>query len=202
MLLVVGLGNPGARYRYTRHNVGAAFVAGLADREGARFSVQSRFFAESCRVEVAGREVVLLVPTTYMNESGRSVGAYVRYFRIPPEQILIAHDELDMPPGTARFKQGGGDGGHKGLHDIIEALGGERSFNRLRIGIGHPGGTHSAVREDVVAYVLGRPSMDDLQLTNMAMEEALGALQFAVRGEWQRAMTSLHSARAAEEGEE
>lgn len=194
--LIVGLGNPGVRYRYTRHNVGAAFVEGLATLANAVFKAESRFSGSICKARVGSREITLLVPTTFMNDSGRSVTAYIRYYKIPLEEVLIAHDELDMPPGVARFKQGGGDGGHKGLHDIIETLGGERGFNRLRIGIGHPG-----AREDVLSYVLGRPSMSDLRLINLALEEAHRALPHALRGDWQKAMTALHSARISE-GEE
>lgn len=192
--LIVGLGNPGAKYHNTRHNVGARFVSGLAQLKSAVFKPEKKFFALLGSARIEGREIKLLLPTTFMNESGRSLNAISRYYKIPSSAILIAHDELDMPPGTVRFKQGGGDGGHKGLRDIIAALGGDRNFNRLRIGIGHPGSSHQ-----VLNYVLGRASMADVALTNAGLEDALDALPFAVAGEWQKAMNLLHASRSIEE---
>jgi PTH1 family peptidyl-tRNA hydrolase len=192
--LIVGLGNPGARYHNTRHNVGARFVTGLAQLRNASFKPERKFFGLSARVMLEGREILLLLPTTFMNESGRSVGAVTRFFKIPSSAILIAHDELDMPPGTLKFKQGGGAGGHKGLRDIIAAFGGDNSFNRLRIGIGHPGSS-----DQVLNYVLGRASMADVALTNTGLEDALEALPFAVSGEWQKAMNLLHASKPVEE---
>mgnify|MGYP001341046811 CR=1 FL=1 len=192
--LIVGLGNPGAKYHNTRHNVGARFVTGLADLGNASFKSEKKFFGLTANVKMEGREIKFLLPTTFMNESGRSVGAIARYYRIPTSAMLIAHDELDMPPGTVRFKQGGGHGGHKGLTDIIAALGGDRDFNRLRIGIGHPGSAHQ-----VVNYVLGRAALSDVAVTNAAFEDALEALPFALAGEWQKAMNLLHASKSVEE---
>lgn len=192
--LIVGLGNPGAKYHNTRHNVGARFVTGLAQLRSALFKAEKKFFGLAARAEMEGREIKLLLPTTFMNESGRSVSAMVRFYRIPASTILIVHDELDMPPGTVRFKQGGGHGGHKGLRDVIAALGGDKGFNRLRIGIGHPGSS-----DQVLNYVLGRASMSDVALTNSGLEDALDALPFALAGEWQKAMNLLHASRSIEE---
>ncbi|HJN53074.1 MAG: aminoacyl-tRNA hydrolase [Pseudomonadales bacterium] len=192
--LIVGLGNPGAKYHNTRHNVGARFVSGLAQLESAQFKPERKFFGLASRVMMEGSEIRFLLPTTFMNESGRSVSAMVRFYKIPTSAILIAHDELDMPPGTVRFKQGGGHGGHKGLRDIIAALGGDKGFNRLRIGIGHPGSS-----DQVLNYVLGRAAMSDVALTNTGLEDALEALPFALAGEWQKAMNLLHASRSIEE---
>jgi PTH1 family peptidyl-tRNA hydrolase len=191
---IVGLGNRGAKYPNTRHNVGARFVSGLAQLESAQFKPERKFFGLASRVMMEGSEIRFLLPTTFMNESGRSVSAMVRFYKIPTSAILIAHDELDMPPGTVRFKQGGGHGGHKGLRDIIAALGGDKGFNRLRIGIGHPGSS-----DQVLNYVLGRAAMSDVALTNTGLEDALEALPFALAGEWQKAMNLLHASRSIEE---
>jgi len=192
--LIVGLGNPGAKYHNTRHNVGARFVAGLAQLRSGSFKPEKKFFGLAASVMLSGREIKLLLPTTFMNESGRSVSALIRFYKIPSSAVLIAHDELDMTPGTVRFKQGGGAGGHKGLRDIIAALSGDNSFNRLRIGIGHPG-----TSDQVLNYVLGRASMSDVALTNTGLEDALEALPYAVTGEWQRAMNLLHARPIEEE---
>ena len=137
--LIVGLGNPGTQYEGTRHNAGAFFVRRLATQFGLTLTADRNALGESARGTVAGHDLRLLIPETFMNESGRSVAAMARYYRIEPDSILIAHDELDIPPGQARFKHGGGHGGHNGLRDIIPALGGKQEFHRLRIGIGHPG---------------------------------------------------------------
>ena len=136
--LIVGLGNPGGQYAETRHNAGFWFVDLLARKHGCVFRNESRFHGETCRIFQGSRECRLLKPATFMNRSGQAVSSLAAYFRIPPEQILIAHDELDLPPGTVRLKQGGGHAGHNGLRDIISALGG-RDFWRLRIGIDRPG---------------------------------------------------------------
>ena len=135
--LIVGLGNPGTQYEGTRHNAGAFFVRRLAGQCGLTLAADRNALGESARGTVAGHDLRLLIPDTFMNESGRSVAAMARYYRIDPGAILIAHDELDIPPGESRFKHDGGHGGHNGLRDIIPALGGHRDFWRLRIGIGH-----------------------------------------------------------------
>jgi len=190
--LIVGLGNPGSEYRGTRHNAGADFVAALARHCDATLNNESRLFGEAGRVTFAGCDLRLLVPTTFMNLSGKSVAAAAGFYKIAPEEILVAHDELDLPPGSARFKQGGGHGGHNGLRDIIPALGNNRDFQRLRIGIGHPG---SASR--VTGYVLSPPSRDDRARIDACIEEAIAALPLLLGGDATRAMTRLHSFSAA-----
>lgn len=190
--LVVGLGNPGSEYRGTRHNVGADFVETLAQRSGCTLQPESKFFGLTGRVRFAGHDLRLLVPTTFMNLSGKAVSAVASFYKINPEQMLIAHDELDIPAGSARFKLGGGHGGHNGLRDIIPALGNNRNFHRLRIGIGHPG--HAS---KVTGYVLGAPSAADRAHIDASIDEALAALPLLLDGDATKAMTQLHSFTAA-----
>ena len=185
--LIVGLGNPGSQYEETRHNAGFWFVDLLARRHGGVFKNESKFHGQSCRIGVAGRECWLLKPTTFMNRSGQSVSSLANYFKIPLEQILVAHDELDLSPGVLRLKQGGGHAGHNGLRDIMSAMGG-RDFWRLRIGIDHPGNARQ-----VVDYVLGRPSRQDADAIGDALDEGERALENILDGEFQRAMNRLHS---------
>ncbi len=149
--LIVGLGNPGPEYDQTRHNAGALFVERLAHAQGVSLVADRKYFGLVGKFSHQGKDVRLLIPTTYMNRSGQSVAALAGFFRIAPDAILVAHDELDMPPGVAKLKTGGGHGGHNGLRDIIAQLGNQNSFHRLRLGIGHPG--HSSL---VSGYVLGR----------------------------------------------
>lgn len=185
--LIVGLGNPGPEYEATRHNVGYRFVDTFAARNNGRFRVETRFQGLACRVLVAGQDLRLFKPAAFMNRSGAPVALITRYFDIAPEQILVAHDELDLPVGTLRLKQSGGHAGHNGLRDIIKALD-SRDFWRLRIGIDHP-----EDRGDVVAYVLGRASRDDESRIRRALDEAEQGLSEAIAGEFQRAMNQLHS---------
>ncbi|BCU07632.1 aminoacyl-tRNA hydrolase [Allochromatium tepidum] len=187
--LIVGLGNPGAQYEATRHNVGFWWVESIARAQGASFRAEPKFLGELARVRIAGQDVRLLKPSTYMNRSGQSVVAVARYFDIPPERILIAHDELDLPVGVTRIKQGGGHAGHNGLRDSISALG-SREFWRLRIGIAHPGD-----RTLVTGYVLGRPSRDDESRIRESLDEADQRLSELVEGRFQLAMNRLHSQR-------
>ena len=135
--LVVGLGNPGAQYDDTRHNAGFWYVEQLARAYGATLQPEKKFFGLTARITVNGQDVRLLNPTTFMNRSGQAVGAISTFFKIPPQSILVVHDELDLPVGVGRLKQGGGHGGHNGLRDIISSLGNSRDFLRLRLGIGH-----------------------------------------------------------------
>ena len=137
--LIVGLGNPGTQYQGTRHNAGADFVEALARHAGGSLQSDSKFHGLVGRVTLSDHDLRLLVPTTFMNRSGKSVAAASQFYKIPPGEILVAHDELDIPAGSARFKRGGGHGGHNGLRDIVPALGNNAEFYRLRIGIGHPG---------------------------------------------------------------
>lgn len=186
--LIVGLGNPGPEYDRTRHNAGADFVTELARRHGAQLANDSKYKGLSGRVRVGGQEIRLLIPTTYMNRSGQSVAPLANFFKIPPQAILVAHDELDLPPGTARLKSGGGHGGHNGLRDIISSLGNNRDFMRLRLGIGHPGNAR-----EVVNFVLQRaPRSEQDQLAD-AIERSIDALPTAASGDWGAAMKDLHT---------
>lgn len=187
--LIVGLGNPGPQYEATRHNVGFWFVDALAARNDAQFRLEAKFQSLLCRLPISGQDLRLLKPSTFMNRSGQSVGAVVRYFNIPPEQVLVAHDELDLPVGTLRLKHGGGHAGHNGLRDITNVLG-VRDFWRLRIGIDHPGD-----RGQVVNYVLNRASRDEENRILDALDDAKPCLPDLIAGEFQRVMNRLHSAR-------
>ena len=190
--LIAGLGNPGAEYRGTRHNAGADFVAQLARNAGVELRADSKFFGLAGQLTLAGHDLRLLIPSTFMNRSGKAVAAIAGFYKILPEEILIAHDELDLPAGSARFKRGGGHGGHNGLRDIIPALGNNRDFQRLRIGIGHPG--HAS---KVTGYVLGAPGPTDRQRIDQCIDEAIAALPLLLDGDEVKAMTRLHSFSAA-----
>ncbi len=189
--LIVGLGNPGPEYDQTRHNAGALFVERLADAQHANLSLDKKYFGLVGKFSHKGRDVRLLIPTTYMNRSGQAVAALAGFFRIPVEAILVAHDELDMPPGVAKLKKGGGHGGHNGLRDIIAQLGNQNGFHRLRLGIGHPG--HSSL---VSGFVLGRAPRAEQELLDTSIDSALGVLPEMLDGDWTRAMQKLHSQKA------
>jgi PTH1 family peptidyl-tRNA hydrolase len=190
--LIVGLGNPGAEYRGTRHNAGADFVEELARQGGAPLQPDTKFFGLTGRINLAGHDLRLLVPTTFMNRSGKAVAAMAGFYKVQPGEILVAHDELDIPAGAARFKRGGGHGGHNGLRDIVPALANNRDFYRLRIGIGHPG--HAS---RVTGYVLGAPSSTDRTRIDASIDEAIAALPLLLDGDETKAMTRLHSFSAA-----
>jgi len=187
--LIVGLGNPGPDYAATRHNVGFWFVDALAAAHDGGFRAEGKLHGALCRLTLGGLDLRLLKPATYMNRSGQAVGAVSRYFEIPPEAILVAHDELDLPVGTVRLKQGGGHAGHNGLRDTIGVLG-SANFWRLRIGIDHPGD-----RSQVVGYVLGRPSQADGTAIRDALGPALDLVEDLLLGRYQAAMHRLHSGR-------
>lgn len=190
--LIVGLGNPGSEYRGTRHNAGADFVEALARQCGTSLQAETKFYGLTGRVTLSGHDLRLLIPTTFMNLSGKSVAAMGQFFKLAPEEMLVAHDELDLPPGTAKLKQGGGHGGHNGLRDIIPALGNNKDFYRLRIGIGHPG--HAS---KVTGYVLGAPSQADRTAIDACIDEAIATLPLLLDGDKTKAMTRLHSFSAA-----
>jgi PTH1 family peptidyl-tRNA hydrolase len=185
--LIVGLGNPGPQYEKTRHNAGFWFVDAIARAHNISLKPETRFHGEAGKGLIDGTEVWLLKPMTFMNRSGQGVAALARFYKIDAEQILIAHDELDLPPGTVRLKQGGGHGGHNGLRDTIAQLG-SREFQRLRLGIGHPG--HAS---QVADYVLTKPSGSDRQRIEEAVEKALDNLSLIASGDQQKAMNRLHS---------
>lgn len=186
--LIVGLGNPGEQYAGTRHNAGADLVAQLAAHYGVDLSTNKRYFGLYAKTSIANQQVHLLIPTTFMNNSGQSVGALANFHKIPVSSILVIHDELDLPPGTARFKQAGGHGGHNGLRDIISHLGKDKNFYRLRIGIGHPGN-----RQQVSNFVLNKAPTDERQATQTASDEAIKSIELATSGQWEKAMNRLHS---------
>ncbi len=185
--LVVGLGNPGSEYAGNRHNVGFWLLQLLARQYGGQFKSESRFFGEACRISVKGDECWLLKPTTFMNRSGQAVSSLARYFKITPEQMLVAHDELDLPVGTTRLKWSGGAGGHNGLRDIISAMNGP-DFWRLRVGIDHPGDSRL-----VSDYVLKNPSRSDEEKIIQTLEEVTDLLPQLVSGEQQSVMRRMHS---------
>lgn len=189
--LIVGLGNPGPEYDQTRHNAGALFVERVAASQRVNLSVDRKYFGLVGKFNHQEREVRLLIPTTYMNRSGQSVAALANFFKIKPEEILVAHDELDMPPGVAKLKQGGGHGGHNGLRDIIAQLGNQNNFHRLRLGIGHPG--HASL---VSGYVLGRAPRSEQELLDKSIDFALDVLPEILAGDWTVAMRKLHSQKA------
>jgi PTH1 family peptidyl-tRNA hydrolase len=184
--LIVGLGNPGREYENTRHNAGFWFVDALARAQGADFRPHARYQGDVCRVEVAGREITLLKPQTYMNRSGLAIRALLDYQKVPAGEMLVVHDELDLPPGVARIKLGGGHGGHNGLRDTITHVGPE--FWRLRLGIGHPGD-----RSQVIDYVLHRPTSDEEQRVLDALAASLQALETFVSQGAEKAMHWLHT---------
>ena len=185
--LIVGLGNPGAEHAKTRHNAGFWFIDALAEKAGVRFGLESKLHGETAKIELAGRTVYLLKPATFMNASGRSVSAALRYWKIEPEECLLAHDELDMPPGTARLKFDGGHGGQNGLRDTMALLG-HGKFHRLRVGIGHPG--H---KDKVTPWVLGRAGKDDEISILRAIDDAIAVMPLCVEGNFHDAMTKLHT---------
>jgi PTH1 family peptidyl-tRNA hydrolase len=186
--LIVGLGNPGAEYLRTRHNAGFWFVDALVAGQDGRWGFDGKLHGESCKVRIGGEPVWLLKPATFMNKSGIAVASALRYYKISPEECLVAHDDLDLPAGTARMKFDGGHGGQNGLRDIVAHLG-HGKFHRLRLGIGHPG--H---RDQVTPWVLGRPSAQDEDAILDGIARALDVLPLAVEGQFDKAMQRLHTA--------
>ncbi|TPH23682.1 aminoacyl-tRNA hydrolase [Haemophilus haemolyticus] len=186
--LIVGLGNPGDKYTDTRHNTGEWLIERLARRFNVSLNPESKFFGKTARTLVNGKEVRLLVPTTFMNLSGKAVGALASFYRIKPEEILVVHDELDLPPGTAKLKQGGGHGGHNGLKDIVAQLGNNNNFYRLRIGIGHPG--H---RDLVAGYVLNKPLPADRDALEKVLDEATDCVEMIFKDGMVKATNRLNS---------
>jgi peptidyl-tRNA hydrolase, PTH1 family len=186
--LIVGLGNPGREYEATRHNAGFWWVEEFARAYGASFKADGKFHGFVARASLHGCEVLLLEPQTFMNLSGRAVVAVAQFYKIEPAGILVVHDELDLPPGSAKLKLGGGHGGHNGLKDIISHLG-TRDFWRLRLGIGHPG-----ERSDVSDYVLHAPRKEEHALMDEAMQRAHEVAPLIIEGKLEAAMLKLHSA--------
>ncbi|MGB0845976.1 MAG: aminoacyl-tRNA hydrolase [Thiolinea sp.] len=183
--LIAGLGNPGSKYDKTRHNAGFWFVDELAKRYNGQLLPEKRFSGHACKVDIGGHVIWLLKPMTFMNRSGLAVHQLSSFFKIDPEQVLIAHDEMDLAPGVMRLKKGGGHGGHNGLRDIHSQLG--KDYWRLRVGIGHPGD-----RNLVLNYVLGIPSRSDEDLILRGIDDAVDQVERIANGETQKAMNELH----------
>jgi peptidyl-tRNA hydrolase, PTH1 family len=184
--IIVGLGNPGPEHQVTRHNAGFWFVDLLARRHGAEFRDYRKYSGETARVTIDGQDLVLLKPTTYMNRSGLSVRQISDFYKVVPDDILVAHDELDLPVGSVRLKNGGGHGGHNGLRDTIAHIG--ENFWRLRLGIGHPGN-----KAEVIDYVLTRAPRVEEDLILDAVNTAADAVPLILEQGAERAMTKLHS---------
>lgn len=186
ILLIIGLGNPGDRYADTRHNAGFWFADALCDAARGSFRTENKFHGELARVKLSGRDLMLLKPGTFMNRSGLAAQAVSAYYKIAPDRILVAHDELDLPAGTVRLKLGGGHGGHNGLRDLHRVFG--EGYRRLRIGIGHPGDKHL-----VLDYVLGRPSRADEDAIRDGIARSLPAIDTWLSQSWDKALQQLHT---------
>ena len=191
VLLIVGLANPGREYEDTRHNAGAWFVNALARSRGVSLSEDKKYFGLTGTFTFEGNQVRLLIPTTYMNRSGQATSALANFFKIPTSQMLVAHDELDLAPGTIRLKIGGGHGGHNGLRDIVSCHGNQNNFIRLRVGIGHPG--DAAL---VTPHVLDNQSAADRNKIERAVDEAVSYSADMLRGDINRVMNSLNGFKA------
>ena len=189
--LIVGLGNPGLEYEKTRHNAGAIFLEQLAQHNNQTLKPEKKFFGLHAKINQQGQDIHLLFPTTFMNRSGQAVQALCQFYKITPEEVLVAHDELDIASGTMKLKKGGGHGGNNGLRDIIEKFGGNKEFRRLRLGIGHPGQA-----DKVTGHVLGKPSKKENEQLNDTIDEAIRYLPEIISGDWAKAMNHLHSFKA------
>jgi PTH1 family peptidyl-tRNA hydrolase len=186
--LIAGLGNPGPQYEQTRHNAGAWLIESLARRYQLTLKADRKYFGLTAKLSTPSGVGHLIIPSTFMNRSGQAVQALANYYKIKPEEILVAHDELDFPAGTVRLKKSGGHGGHNGLRDIISKLGGNKDFYRLRIGIDHPGD-----KKLVHDYVLGRPSVHDRQKIERSIEDIEDVIELIISGDINAAMNRLHT---------
>jgi PTH1 family peptidyl-tRNA hydrolase len=186
--LIVGLGNPGPQHDSNRHNAGVIFLHHLCKSYGGQLRGEQKFFGEFDSINIDGRDIKLIFPTTFMNHSGKSVSAVCKFYKIQPENMLVAYDEIDFDVGVTRFKEGGGHGGHNGVRDIINSIGGKRGFFRLRIGVGHPG--HKSM---VANYVLSDPSRSEAAIIMSNIEDAIRIIPKTTEGSWEEAMRFLHS---------
>jgi len=186
--LLVGLANPGAEYAKTRHNAGAWVVEELARAHNISLREESKYFGQTGRIQANGHDLRLLIPSTFMNLSGKSVAALANFYQIKPEEILVAHDELDLPPGVAKLKKGGGHGGHNGLRDIISKMGNNKDFYRLRVGIGHPGD-----KNKVSGFVLGKAPAKEQGNIDAAVDEAVRCMDVLLKNGLNKAQNRLHS---------
>jgi PTH1 family peptidyl-tRNA hydrolase len=184
--LIVGLGNPGKEYEATRHNAGFWWVDQVCAETGSKLNLEAKFFGHSGKLQ-GESEVWLLKPTTFMNVSGRAVGALAKFYKIAPDEVLVIHDELDLPPGTVKLKKGGGHGGHNGLKDITAQLS-TPDFWRLRIGIGHPGD-----KSQVANFVLHAPNRDEQSLIEQNIDQSTTLLPLLLQGKFEEAMLKLHT---------
>ncbi|MEN9820491.1 MAG: hypothetical protein RLZZ173_185 [Pseudomonadota bacterium] len=190
--LIVGLGNPGAKHESDRHNAGFWFIDRLASQHKQLLQPEKRFLGKAAKIRVEGQDIHLLTPDTYMNLSGESVGPLCRFHKITPQEVLVVHDELDLKPGMARLKQGGGNGGHNGLKDIQSHLSSPQ-FWRLRFGIGHPRDLPGdKAKMDVADYVLKKPSSEEQSKIDQAIDKALRTLPLFIKGDVQNAMQAIH----------
>ena len=185
--VIAGLGNPGPKYTETRHNAGFWFVDELAKKFHGDFRAEKKFFGEVAKINIEGRDIWLLKPDTFMNRSGQAVKALLSFYRYAPEQLLVAHDEIDLPPGTTKLKTAGGHGGHNGLRDIINQCA-SKDFHRLRIGVGHPGS-----KDQVVDYVLHNASKDERIDIDNDIAAAVAVMPELAQGDMEKAMHRLHS---------
>ena len=185
---IVGLGNPGQQYEQTRHNAGASLISILSQEYDSDLKLEEKFFGFTARVKIDIQDVRLLIPNTYMNLSGKSIATFAKFYQINPENILIVHDDIDLPPGVSKYKIGGGHGGHNGLKDTIRALGNNNNFARLRIGVGHPGES-----DEVVNFVLKKASQNEQKLINESIVNCISTIPLAVMGKWNEAMKNLHT---------
>ncbi|BDX06442.1 aminoacyl-tRNA hydrolase [Planctobacterium marinum] len=185
--LIVGLANPGPEYQNTRHNAGSWVVEQLARQSNIPLKADNKFFGLTGRGIIAGKDVRLLIPTTYMNKSGQSVGAVMNFYKYQPDNLLVAFDELDLEPGIVKFKQGGSSS-QNGIRDIVKALGNNKDFLRLRVGIGHPGS-----KDRVTGHVLGKASAEDQNKIDAAIDEATRCIDILFKQDIKAAMNRLHS---------
>ena len=184
--IIAGLGNPEDKYERTLHNAGFWFVDAVARKYGGQFRYEKKFDADICKVGIAGADVWLVKPQSYMNHSGQPVRAVLDYYRLNPRHMLVAHDEIDLPPGTVRLKQGGGHGGHNGIRDVMAHCG--KDFMRLRIGVGHPG-----EKDKVTGYVLKRASADIEAAVEGNVDDALAVTPMIIEDGLNAAMKQLHT---------
>ncbi|KJR29265.1 aminoacyl-tRNA hydrolase [Vibrio sp. S234-5] len=189
--LLVGLANPGPDYAKPRHNAGAWVVEELARVHNVVLKNEAKFFGLTGRITMNGQDLRLLIPTTFMNLSGKSIAAVANFYQVSAEEIMVAHDELDLPPGIAKFKKGGGHGGHNGLRDTISKLANNKEFYRLRIGIGHPG--H---KDKVAGFVLGKAPANEQQLLDAAVDESVRCLDILLKEGLSKAQNRLHTFKA------
>ena len=184
--IIAGLGNPESKYERTLHNAGFWFVDAVARKYGGEFRYEKKFDCDYCRVNIKGDDVWLVKPQNYMNQSGPPIRAMLDYYRLKSRDLLVAHDEIDLPPGTVRLKQGGGHGGHNGIRDVMRHCGAD--FMRLRIGVGHPG-----EKDKVTGYVLKRGSSDVEAAVEANIDEALDVLPLLLDDGLNAAMKALHT---------